>query len=429
MSDLTIKVQDLGKQYRIGGNSVPYLTLRDAVASALKVPFNRQKPGETADAPGYFWSLRDVSFEVRSGEVLGIIGRNGAGKSTLLKILSKITTPTTGRAELYGRVGSLLEVGTGFHQELTGRDNIFLSGAMLGMKRSEIQAKFDDIVKFAETEKFLDTPLKHYSSGMQVRLGFAVAAFLEPEILVIDEVLAVGDADFQKKCLGKIEDVSKAGRTVLFVSHNMDAVERLCTRVIRLDNGIMKQDTTDTRTAIHDYLYGNEEIKPYEWVNTNNLFDGHWIKLERFYLSTDNYAKQGIFTNDSNIRINLDIEIKNTEPGLNFGYAIYNEEGHLLYWSFQTDTAQAKWPPLKKGHATVTSTIPAQLLNEGIYRIEMIASIHFKEWIIQPGVNSPSIYLIIQGGLSESPLWMNKRPGILAPVVQWGISYDNNPRK
>lgn len=425
MSDITIKVHDLGKQYRIGGNSVPYLTFRDAITSALRVPFKRQKPGEMINGPGYFWSLRNVSFEVRSGEVIGIIGRNGAGKSTLLKILSKITTPTTGRAELYGRVGSLLEVGTGFHQELTGRDNIFLSGAMLGMKKSEIQNKFDDIVKFAETEKFLDTPLKHYSSGMQVRLGFAVAAFLEPEILVIDEVLAVGDADFQKKCLGKIKDVSKAGRTVLFVSHNMEAVERLCTRVIRLDSGVVKQDTVDTRAAIHEYLYGNEEIKPYDWINTNNLFDGHWIKLERFYLSGNNNLKQGIFTNDSDILINLDIEIKNTEPGLNFGYAIYNEEGNLLYWSFQTDTAQEKWPPLKKGHATVTSPIPARLLNEGIYRIEMIASIHFKEWIIQPGVNSPSIYLIIQGGLSESPLWMNKRPGILAPVIKWDISYDN----
>lgn len=429
MDELSIKVRGLGKQYRIGGNTTPYLTFREAIANAVTFSLKGRDHSLSAFTPRYFWSLKDVSFEVRSGEILGVIGRNGAGKSTLLKILSKITTPTTGRAEIYGRVGSLLEVGTGFHQELTGRDNIFLSGAILGMKKSEIESKFDDIVRFAETEKFLDTPLKHYSSGMQVRLGFAVAAFLEPEILVIDEVLAVGDADFQKKCLGKIEDVSKNGRTVLFVSHNMEAVERLCTRVIRLDSGVLRQDTVDVRKAIHDYLYGNEEIKPYEWVNTNNLYDGHWIKLERFYLSNKDQEKQGIFTNDSDITINIDIKIKNTDPGLNFGYAIYNEDGHLLYWSFQTDTAEEKWPPLKKGQATVSSSIPTRLFNEGIYRIEMISSIHFKEWIIQPGVNSPCIYLIIQGGLSQSPLWMNKRPGILAPVIQWDISYNNQMAK
>lgn len=425
LDDLSIKVRGLGKQYRIGGKSVPYLTIRDAIASAAMAPFKRLNGRKPGSDHGYFWALKDVSFEVNNGEILGIIGQNGAGKSTLLKILSKITAPTTGRVELYGRVGSLLEVGTGFHQELTGRDNIFLSGAILGMKKTEIESKFDDIVKFAETEKFLDTQLKHYSSGMQVRLGFAVAAFLEPEILIIDEVLAVGDADFQKKCLGKIEDVSRRGRTVLFVSHNMEAVERLCTRVIRLDGGKVKQDSSDTQKAIHDYLYGSEEVKPYEWVNTSNLYDGHWIKLKSFYLSGKDNVKHGIFSNDSEFRVNIEVDIKNIDPGLNFGYAIFDENGHLLYWSLQTDTSYDSWPPLKKGHAILSSRIPSRLLNEGIYRIELISSIHFKEWIIQPGVNSPSIYLIIQGGLSESPLWMTRRPGILAPVIRWDVQYDD----
>jgi len=244
MSDIAIRVDGLGKRYQIGVAQERHDTLRDAVMAGLKKPLgwlhrNGPQPDESV-----IWALKDVSFEVKQGEVVGIIGRNGAGKSTLLKILSRITRPTEGYADVYGRVGSLLEVGTGFHPELTGRENIYLNGAILGMARKEIERKFDEIVDFAEIEKFIDTPVKRYSSGMYVRLAFAVAAHMEPEILVVDEVLAVGDIAFQKKCLGKMEDVAQRGRTVLFVSHNMAAIEHLCTRGIMLEYGEVALDST-----------------------------------------------------------------------------------------------------------------------------------------------------------------------------------------
>ena len=235
MSSVALRVDGLSKQYRIGARREPYGTLRESVVRACGAPFRLVRVG-VSQKP-MFWALRDVGLEVRPGEVLGVIGRNGAGKSTLLKILSRITEPTGGWAEIAGRVGSLLEVGTGFHAELSGRDNIYLNGAILGMKREEIARKFDEIVAFAEVEQFIDTPVKHYSSGMYLRLAFAVAAHLEPEILLIDEVLAVGDADFQKKCLGQMGRVAREGRTVLFVSHNMAAVRSLSTRVLYLDHG------------------------------------------------------------------------------------------------------------------------------------------------------------------------------------------------
>jgi lipopolysaccharide transport system ATP-binding protein len=234
MSDHVIRVENLGKRYHLG--VLRHDTLRDRLAHALRAPLNRLR-GLAGPDPTEFWALRDVSFEVRRGEVLGIIGRNGAGKSTLLKILSRITEPTAGCVRLRGRVASLLEVGTGFHPELTGRENVFLNGAILGMSRAEIRRKFDEIVAFAEIERFLDTPVKRYSSGMYVRLAFAVAAHLEPEILIVDEVLAVGDAEFQKKCIGRMHAVSRQGRTVLFVSHNVEALAATCASGMLLDKG------------------------------------------------------------------------------------------------------------------------------------------------------------------------------------------------
>lgn len=242
MGDVAIRVEGLSKRYRIGGRQDRYHTLRDTLAEAAAAPFRRlraafQRDTEEPAGGGTIWALKDVSFEVKRGEVVGIIGRNGAGKSTLLKILSRITEPTAGVAEVRGRVGSLLEVGTGFHSELTGRENIYLNGAILGMKRAEIARKFDGIVAFAEVDEFIDTPVKHYSSGMYLRLAFAVAAHLDPEVLLVDEVLAVGDAGFQKKCLGKIGDVAQEGRTVLFVSHSMAAIATLCKAAVLLDKG------------------------------------------------------------------------------------------------------------------------------------------------------------------------------------------------
>ena len=233
-----MRVEGLGKEYRLGGSQERYATLRDRINKLASAPFRALRGrGERCEQTPPFWALKDVSFEVRPGEVVGIIGRNGAGKSTLLKILSRITEPTEGEVDINGRVGSLLEVGTGFHPELTGRENIYLNGAILGMRRAEIARKFDEIVTFAEVERFVDTPVKHYSSGMYMRLAFAVAAHLEPEILIVDEVLAVGDTEFQKKCLGKMGDAAKDGRTVLFVSHNMHAINSLCTQGILLQGG------------------------------------------------------------------------------------------------------------------------------------------------------------------------------------------------
>ncbi|MFQ3674821.1 MAG: ABC transporter ATP-binding protein, partial [Aggregatilineales bacterium] len=257
MSNIAIRVENLGKLYRIGGKQERYYTLRDTIVDAVSAPFRRVRGllrGESAaDLHEEIWALKDVSFEVKHGDVVGIIGRNGAGKSTLLKILSRITEPTTGYADIYGRVGALLEVGTGFHPELTGRENIYLNGAILGMSRAEINRKFDEIVDFAGVERFIDTPVKHYSSGMGLRLGFAVAAHLEPEILIVDEVLAVGDAEFQKKCLGKMSEVAGEGRTVLFVSHNMAAVRSLCNRGIVLAEGSVIEDCPAT-LAVDQYL-------------------------------------------------------------------------------------------------------------------------------------------------------------------------------
>jgi lipopolysaccharide transport system ATP-binding protein len=243
MSDIVIRVENLSKRYRIGERE-RYLALRDVLAHLISAParlFRARKPASPNGDASHIWALKDVSFEVHQGEVVGIIGRNGAGKSTLLKILARVTKPTCGFAKIRGRIGSLLEVGTGFHPELTGRENVYLSGAILGMKKVEIQRKFDEMVAFAEVEKFIDTPLKHYSSGMQMRLAFSVAAHLEPEILLVDEVLSVGDLQFQKKCLGKMGDVAKAGRTILFVSHQMNQIRRLCERVLWVDSAQIRQ--------------------------------------------------------------------------------------------------------------------------------------------------------------------------------------------
>ncbi len=263
-----ISVQNVAKKFTLGASRERYKTLRDSLSGAIVAPFRRMagmfSSTHSERLEQEIWALKDVSFDVNAGEVVGIIGRNGAGKSTLLKVLSRITEPTKGRIELHGRIASLLEVGTGFHPELSGRDNIFLNGAILGMKRTEIAQKFDEIVEFAEVEKFIDTAVKHYSSGMYMRLAFGVAAHLEPEILVIDEVLAVGDTAFQKKCLGKMEQVSKTGRTVLFVSHNMQAIRALCSRCILLSQGTMKKDGPTSQIIA---LY-NDEMRQAE-INAN----------------------------------------------------------------------------------------------------------------------------------------------------------------
>jgi lipopolysaccharide transport system ATP-binding protein len=332
MSTPVITVEGLGKRYTLQHQARSGL-LRDQLADFLRNPFRRAKTA--AGTAEEFWALRAVGFAVHQGDVLGIIGRNGAGKSTLLKILSRITEPTTGRVSLRGRVASLLEVGTGFHPELTGRENIFLNGAILGMTRAEIRRKFDEIVAFAEVEKFLDTPVKHYSSGMYVRLAFAVAAHLEPEILIIDEVLAVGDQEFQKKCLGKIEKVTRdEGRTVLFVSHNFAAVRQLCTRAILLHEGRVVADAPPAET-ITQYMKMMPRAQG-SAVYRHIAGDGRArITALRLNAPTGAAAVYPIF---ESIRIDIDFTVQPLVGALEFFLLVYAEDGECLTASFQRDT-------------------------------------------------------------------------------------------
>jgi lipopolysaccharide transport system ATP-binding protein len=304
MSEIAIRVEGLGKQYRLGETRERYATLRDQIRKWTS-PRGWFRRAAERSARSDFWALRDVSFEVKRGDVVGIIGRNGAGKSTLLKILSRITEPTEGEADLHGRVGSLLEVGTGFHPELTGRENIFLNGAILGMKRTEIVRRFDEIVAFAEVEKFIDTPVKHYSSGMYMRLAFAVAAHLEPEILVVDEVLAVGDAEFQKKCLGKMGEVARGGRTVLFVSHNMAAIQALCSRVCVLRQGEL---AFNGRT--------NEGMLAY--VNAAGETANHWQRPSTATSGPLFFTTVGVELRGAQPRLHLEVDLVLRENGPHF---------------------------------------------------------------------------------------------------------------
>jgi lipopolysaccharide transport system ATP-binding protein len=427
MSCPVISVENLSKRYILGHQQrESYTCMRDVIAEKITSLARRFSPKSQNLIPKNkeeFWALSDVSFSINQGDRVGIIGRNGAGKSTLLKILSRITEPTSGKIGINGRVASLLEVGTGFHPELTGRENIYLNGAILGMSRVDIKRKFDEIVAFAEVERFLDTPVKHYSSGMYVRLAFAVAAHLEPEILIVDEVLAVGDAQFQKKCLGKMEEVGKEGRTVLFVSHNMNAIEQLCSRALLIERGQTKKYEYDVRSVIKEYLFSQEnELATTKWVNTGNKLINEWFNPLEFYIADSNGDVQNTaLSNNSDSFVYIKGEIKQVDPSFQIGYAIYNQEGSLLYWSCQTDGNEEDWPSLKEGDCIYKSQIPKRLLNEGVYRVELLIALYFKQWISEPGVNAPSIHFTIQGGLSDSPYWMIKRPGMLAPVLKWHL--------
>ena len=411
-SDIAVSVRGLSKAYTIAHQSADAPnTMTEAVLQRIMHPF-RTTPKET------FWALRDVEFDIKAGEVTGIVGRNGAGKSTLLKVLSRITEPTTGTVDLWGRVGSLLEVGTGFHGELTGRENIFLNGAILGMNKAEIRRQFEAIVDFAGVEQFLDTPVKRYSSGMYVRLAFAVAAHLRSEILIIDEVLAVGDQEFQKKCLGKMHDVASDGRTVLFVSHHMSTVESLCSSVIVLQKGRVSNHTGDVKAGILTYMNG-PEATAVEWVN-DGRFDNAFFKPKRIYL-TDEAGRMlpGTQQNDADVWVNFDLEVKDPDPGLTIGYSLVDPGGAQLYWTVQNDTAPEHWPTLKPGQTTLRTRMPKRLLNHGIYRIEMIAGIANRQWLMEPGDRAPHVTLEIAGKLSDSPQYVQARSTVLAPVYPW----------
>jgi lipopolysaccharide transport system ATP-binding protein len=370
MSDIAIRVENLSKQYHIGGKQASNRTFREALLDSFSTPF-RWLRGERKSVET-FWALDDVSFEVKHGEAVGIIGRNGAGKSTLLKILSRITKPTKGRVDLYGRVASLLEVGTGFHSELSGRDNIYLNSAILGMGRREIERKFDEIVEFSGVEKFLDTPVKHYSSGMYVRLAFAVAAHLEPEILIVDEVLAVGDAEFQKKSLGKMDEVARSGRTVLFVSHNMDAVAKFCQKTILLNSGSVEL-YSDTHSVISSYVSeGHDVIAQRIWNNIkvapgNNIASLYSISLKNHKgkVTADLFSGENFF---------VEIDYLNQQPDIKLTatLVIYNQEGSIVFSSISNHDPNWHDKPRPKSLYRSICQIPANLLSPGIYEITLI---------------------------------------------------------
>jgi len=436
MPAIAIHVESLSKRYLVGHQSrrEKYTALRDVLDREARnlarktIDMLRGRPIVQGDDVREFWALKDVDFDVKQGDVVGVIGRNGAGKSTLLKVLSRITEPTTGRIRLTGRIASLLEVGTGFHPELSGRENIFLNAAILGMSRREVRRKFDEIVAFAEVENFLDTPVKRYSSGMYVRLAFAVAAHLEAEILAVDEVLAVGDAAFQKKSLGKIDEVARSGRTVLFVSHNMNAVERLCQRVLWFQSGKLAGSFNDVRQGVAAYLR-NENIYSAEnvWKADSNVsgktYGNEYFlpsRLEVHSLAADATFDQA-FSNANPIVVAVEGKVAVADPALNIGVAVYDESDELLFWTFTTDQPEPMWPKMPAGPVKLAATIPARFLNEGAYRIELLASLHFRAWILEPRTNVPSVRFAIRGGLSDSPYWLTKRPGQLAPVLVWNL--------
>lgn len=366
-----IRVANLAKRYEIAGPQAAYGTLRETIVSSIRAPFVFLKKGN-GDSD-FIWALEDVSFKVQRGEVLAIIGRNGAGKSTLLKILSRITEPTRGRVELFGRVGSLLEVGTGFHPELSGRENVFLSGAILGMNREEIRRKFDEIIAFAEIERFTETPVKRYSSGMYMRLAFAVAAHLEPEILLVDEVLAVGDAQFQQKCLGKMSEVAHQGRTVLFVSHNMTAVNQLCPRTIMLADGRVAR-SGKTSEVVAEYLRlgtggGAGEVV---WPDRRRAPGNSKMRLRSVRVLSDNQIRSEV---DIDKDISVEVEFWNYASGIrNVCVNIYllDSMGTIVLSTGNTAAANSlpdDWyhQPHEPGLYRAVCTLPANFLNDGLY--------------------------------------------------------------
>mgnify|MGYP003393396541 CR=1 FL=1 len=419
--EVVIRVQDLSKRYRLGvtGGATLGEELqawwarmrgRPDPLSKLTIKQQPQRVGE------HFWALRDISFEVEKGEILGVIGRNGAGKSTLLKLLSRITTPTTGTVHMRGRVSSLLEVGTGFNPELTGRENIFLNGAILGMKKAEITRKLDDIIAFSGIQHHIDSPVKRYSSGMKVRLGFAVAAHLEPEIMIIDEVLAVGDAEFQRKCLGTMKDVAGSGRTVLFVSHNMLSVRSLCSRVIWMQDGqILK--VGDTEDVVREYLNAYTRLDPeVRWELGPKAPGTDEIRLTR--VAIERMTGEGPITWEESFRIAVDFHSYNGIPegNINVGLHIYNQDDVLVFgsswreWSPELD-------PLPPGGHQLACSIPGELLNSGDYRVVVHVFMRGRRIFRVEDTVAFEIHEARREGA-----FFGRKKGIFRPKLQWDLA-------
>ncbi len=436
MTKTAIRVQDVGKWYRIEHERKPrYQTLRDQIAKLAQNTFHSSKklitktgPSKKENLESFVWALKDVNLEVKEGEVVGLIGPNGAGKSTLLKILTRITEPTTGAVDIYGRVGSLLEVGTGFHKELSGRDNVYLNGAILGMKKKEIDKKFDEIVTFAEVEKFIDTPTKFYSSGMTVRLAFAVAAHLEPEILLVDEVLAVGDAAFQRKCLSKMESVGQEGRTVIFVSHHMPSITRLCERAILLDHGKVLM-TGPADQVVGDYLsshWGTTAAREYD---KDKLAPGSDI-VRLCSVRVINEMQEVNYSFDIRSKVGIQIEYDVLRPGyvLYPHFLVNNEEDTLLFTSIDTDS-EWRGKNRQPGHYVSTGWIPGNLLSEGTMivtaamRTEIPHMLHFleRDVVAFQVIESPE-------GDTARVDFAGKLKGVVRPYLDWSTEYSQEGR-
>ncbi|MBE0393852.1 Teichoic acids export ATP-binding protein TagH [Flavobacterium sp. PL0002] len=415
--DIILKAENISKQYRLGqvgtgtlshdlnrwwhqvrGKENPYLKIGDTN--------DRSTKGES----DYVWALQDINFEVERGEVLGIIGKNGAGKSTLLKILSRVTAPTTGSIKFGGRVASLLEVGTGFNGEMTGRENIFLNGAILGMTKKEIASKIAEIIEFSGCERYIDTPVKRYSSGMTVRLAFAVAAFLEPEILIIDEVLAVGDAEFQKKAIGKMQDISKqGGRTVLFVSHNMAAVKSLCTRGVVLEHGkvVFEGDITN---AVSNYLRGHSEALNHKFFSDDYDYDR--FKLNEIFINPKGGIADEVLDEEQIIEFNTRIIIKNNAERLHLTYVLKDDEGVTLF-TFSNSKSGIK---LENGENTIKCTFPKGFLNIGTYFMDLYL---IEDAKITLFTESDIMNFSVQESQRQIGSWLGREPGFIKPMFVW----------
>jgi lipopolysaccharide transport system ATP-binding protein len=418
MSNIAIKIENLSKQYRLGlvgtgtlshdlkrwwatsirGQEDPYLKIGDANDRASK--------GES----DYVWALRDINLEIEQGDVVGIIGKNGAGKSTLLKILSRVTKPSTGSIKYNGRIASLLEVGTGFHPEMTGRENIYMNGSIMGMTRHEITSKLDEIIAFAGVERYIDTPVKRYSSGMTVRLGFSIAAHLEPDILVVDEVLAVGDAEFQKKAIGKMQDVSKGGgRTVLFVSHNMAAVKSLCGKGIVLENGKVAYNGTVIGAVTH-YLKGNNIISSMR--KFDNQFENEYFKLYEISLNTTNNSN--VIDEYDSIHLMTNIEDKTLDSSIHVTYVFKNENSDALFAS----SHKLLDINLKYGTNKLECILPKGFLNIGTYYLDLYIIKDSKNTVF---LEKDILCFEVQVGQREIGAWTGREPGFIKPILEWKV--------
>jgi len=422
MTQIMLKVENISKQYRLGLVGTGTLShdlnrwwnkIRGKEDPYLKIGESNDR--STTGDSNYVWALKDINFEVNQGEVLGIIGKNGAGKSTLLKILSRVTSPTTGEIKSRGRIASLLEVGTGFHPELTGRENIFLNGAILGMSKKEVTSKIDEIISFSGCERYVDTPVKRYSSGMRVRLAFAVAAHLEPDILVIDEVLAVGDAEFQKKAIGKMQDISKTdGRTVLFVSHNMAAVKSLCTKAIVLEHGeiVFKGESDD---AINFYLKLGNEIGVSSFYSFSETeFDSLDFKIKSIGIKSKSKSFDSPITREDELQVEIELEKSNPEP-INFILMFKDDEGKCI---FTANNHHSNFVIDNEGNYSVVLNLPKLFFNEGSFYVDFRITKNRKRVF---AMNDVIQFSVIQEAKALGE-WMGKTPGSLKLIFDWELN-------